>query len=76
MAELLGRAARSESVVAAVLTGANGYFTSGADIKELQTGREFRAYSCFPAEGGTQILCVRCGKRIETFHPTRLVDVV
>eukprot|EP00752_Nemacystus_decipiens_P009762 g8718.t1 len=38
LAELLEKAAQSESVVAAVLTGANGYFTSGADIKELQTG--------------------------------------
>ncbi|CAM9225213.1 unnamed protein product [Scytosiphon promiscuus] len=36
LAELLHRAERSESVLAVVLTGAGGYFTSGADIKELQ----------------------------------------
>eukprot|EP00903_Cladosiphon_okamuranus_P010535 g9965.t1 len=38
LAGLLERAARSESVVAVILTGANGYFTSGADVKELQAG--------------------------------------
>ncbi|CAM9764342.1 unnamed protein product, partial [Hapterophycus canaliculatus] len=36
LAELLRRAEHSDSVLAVVLTGAGGYFTSGADIKELQ----------------------------------------
>ncbi|CAN0061535.1 unnamed protein product [Ectocarpus sp. 6 AP-2014] len=34
--QLLERAERSESVLAVVITGSGGYFTSGADIKELQ----------------------------------------
>lgn len=33
---LLQRAERSDSVLAVVVTGAGGYFTSGADIKEIQ----------------------------------------
>ncbi|CAM9301813.1 unnamed protein product [Ectocarpus fasciculatus] len=36
LAQLLERAERSESVLAVVITGSGGYFTSGADIKELQ----------------------------------------
>ncbi|CAN0264817.1 unnamed protein product [Pylaiella littoralis] len=38
LAALLETAERRESVLAVVLTGAGEYFTSGADIKELQTG--------------------------------------
>ncbi|CAN0544786.1 unnamed protein product, partial [Ectocarpus sp. 12 AP-2014] len=34
--QLLERAERSESVLAVVITGSGGYFTSGADVKELQ----------------------------------------
>jgi len=40
LVELLARAEQSESVLAVALTGAGGYFTSGADVKELQTGRK------------------------------------
>lgn len=40
LVELLERAELSESVLAVVLTGANGYFTSGADVKEIRTDRE------------------------------------
>ncbi|CAN0445024.1 unnamed protein product, partial [Scytosiphon promiscuus] len=46
LAELLHRAERSESVLAVVLTGAGGYFTSGADIKELQNDGRCRKRPC------------------------------
>lgn len=36
LAVLMDRAEQSESVLAVVLTGAGEYFTSGADVKELQ----------------------------------------
>ncbi len=38
--------------MAVVLTGAGGYFTSGADVKELQTGRESSSSSERSAEEG------------------------
>ncbi|CAN0491570.1 unnamed protein product, partial [Ectocarpus sp. 8 AP-2014] len=49
--QLLERAERSESVLAVVITGSGGYFTSGADIKELQ--RQFLCpppSRCFPLD--------------------------
>lgn len=46
VAELLDRAEKDESVVVVVLTGAGEYFTSGADIKELQTLGAHERPSC------------------------------
>lgn len=61
LVELLERAEQSEAVVAVVLTGAKGYFTSGADIKELQTDREsVRTLAAEERAGGT-LRCVVVG---------------
>lgn len=45
LAQLLREAADNPSVVAVILTGSGGYFTSGADVKEMAsvdpgTGRQ------------------------------------
>lgn len=37
VAELLKKAADRESVLAVIIMGTGSYFTSGADIKELQS---------------------------------------
>lgn len=43
--ELLGIAAKNDSIVVVVITGGRGYFTSGADIKELEgEGGDMKAW--------------------------------
>lgn len=75
LAELLQRAERSESVLAVILTGAGGYFTSGADIKELQNDGGSRRRS--PASAGVNRGFNRfgvtgySGENVRQDHPIR-----
>lgn len=55
--ELLDRAEKDESVVVVVLTGAGNYFTSGADIKEIETSGARESLSCAGQQHSSRLSC-------------------